>query len=94
MNAWSGLPISFDAHRLIWLAEKQGAQDAVTEGLFADYFTNGRDVGDRPVLTDIAVQAGLNRAKVEVLLAGTKAPKRSVNPRERRIKVAFLAYPQ
>jgi hypothetical protein len=63
-------PNTFDAHRLIWLAEKLGVQDAVIEGLFASYFTNGRDVGDRPVLMDIAVQAGLNRAKVEVLLAG------------------------
>jgi predicted DsbA family dithiol-disulfide isomerase len=63
-------PNTFDAHRLIWLTEKRSAQDAVIEGLFAGYFTNGRDVGDRPVLTDIAVQAGLNRAKVEVLLAG------------------------
>jgi predicted DsbA family dithiol-disulfide isomerase len=63
-------PNTFDAHRLIWFAEKQGVQDAVIEGLFAGYFTNGRDVGDRPVLTDIAIQAGLNRATVEVFLAG------------------------
>jgi hypothetical protein len=56
-----------------YVAKRQldpGRADAVIEGLFAGYFTNGRDVGDRPVLMDIAVQAGLNRAKVEVLLAG------------------------
>src|ERR1700726_1317661 len=46
-------PNTIDAHRLIWLAGKQGVQDAVVEGLFAGYFTNGRDVGDRAGLAQI-----------------------------------------
>src|SRR5271167_1703883 len=58
-------PNTFDAHRLVWLAEKQSAQDAVIEGLFAGYFTNGRDIGDRAVLAEIGVEAGFERAKVE-----------------------------
>jgi predicted DsbA family dithiol-disulfide isomerase len=61
-------PNTFDAHRLIWLAEKEGVQDAVVEGLFAGYFTNGRDVGDRNVLAQIAAGAGLDRDKVEAFL--------------------------
>jgi predicted DsbA family dithiol-disulfide isomerase len=62
-------PNTFDAHRLVWFAEKRGVQDAVIEGLFAGYFTNGRDVGDQAILTEIGVEAGLDRAKVEVFLA-------------------------
>jgi predicted DsbA family dithiol-disulfide isomerase len=61
-------PNTFDAHRLIWLAEKEGVQDAVVEGLFAGYFTNGRDVGDRAVLAQIAAEAGLNHDQVEAFL--------------------------
>lgn len=61
-------PNTFDAHRLIWLAGKQGVQDAVVEGLFAGYFTNGRDVGDRDVLAQIAAEAGLDRDKVRSFL--------------------------
>jgi len=61
-------PNTFDAHRLIWLAEKEGVQDAVVEGLFAGYFTNGRDVGDHDVLAQIAAGAGLDRDKVKAFL--------------------------
>src|ERR1700731_4298380 len=61
-------PNTFDAHRLIWFAEKQGVQDAVIEGLFAGYFTNGRDVGGRAVLAQIAAEAGLNHDQVEAFL--------------------------
>ena len=57
-------PNTFDAHRLIWLAEKEGVQNAVVEGLFAGYFTNGRDVGDHDVLAQIAAGAGLDRDRV------------------------------
>jgi len=61
-------PNTLDAHRLIWLAEKEGIQDAVVEGLFAGYFTNGQDVGDRDVLAQIAAGAGLDRDKVKAFL--------------------------
>src|SRR5580700_7293928 len=33
-------PNTFDAHRLIWLADKDGVQDAVVEALFRAYFTD------------------------------------------------------
>src|ERR1700732_3554952 len=37
-------PNTLDAHRLIWLAEKEGVQNAVVEALFRAYFTEGRDI--------------------------------------------------
>src|SRR6266853_6026252 len=61
-------PNTFDAHRLIWLADREGVQDAVVEGLFAGYFTNGRDVGDHDVLAQIAAGAGLDRDRVRAFL--------------------------
>lgn len=55
-------PNTFDAHRLIWFAGKKGAQDAVVDGLFKAFFIQGRDIGDRQVLVDIARDAGLDAA--------------------------------
>jgi predicted DsbA family dithiol-disulfide isomerase len=52
-------PNTFDAHRLIWLAEKTGVQDAVVESLFHAYFMEGRDVGDRGVLREIGERHSL-----------------------------------
>jgi len=50
---------SHAAHRLIQAAKAHGAGDAVEEALFHAYFTEGRDIGDRTVLADLAVKAGL-----------------------------------
>jgi predicted DsbA family dithiol-disulfide isomerase len=61
-------PNTLDAHRLIWLAEKEGVQDAVVEALFRAYFTEGEDIGDTPTLLDVVASAGLNRARAEAML--------------------------
>ena len=50
-------PNTLDAHRLIWLAGREGVQDAVMEAVFVAYFTQGRDIGDLDVLADCAAQA-------------------------------------
>ncbi|MDE2514885.1 MAG: DsbA family oxidoreductase [Rhodospirillales bacterium] len=57
-------PNTIDAHRLIWLGGRNGEQDALTEALFAAYFTEGADIGDRAVLAAIAGQAGLDPVQV------------------------------
>jgi len=66
-------PNTLDAHRLIWLAGREGKQDAVVEALFAAYFTQGRDVGDAEVLADCAAAGGMDRAAVAAFLAGDVA---------------------
>src|ERR1019366_8500607 len=53
-------PNTLDAHRLIWLADKEGVQDAVVEALFQGYFTEGRDISSRPTLIDVVAEAGLD----------------------------------
>ncbi len=67
----SRTPNTFEAHRLIWLAGKEGVQDAVVEALFRAYFTEGRDIGDTSVLIDIAAEAGLDKEKVATFFSGT-----------------------
>ena len=54
-------PNTLDAHRLIWLAEKQGVQDAVVESLFRAYFIEGKDISNRQILLNVVAEAGLDR---------------------------------
>jgi predicted DsbA family dithiol-disulfide isomerase len=63
-------PNTLDAHRLIWLADKEGIQDAVVEAVFRAYFTEGRDIGDLPTLLDVAAGAGLASGRAEAVLNG------------------------
>jgi predicted DsbA family dithiol-disulfide isomerase len=61
-------PNTVDAHRLIWLADQQGCQDAVVEGLFRAYFTEGRDIGNRQTLIDLAAEARVERDLADAML--------------------------
>jgi predicted DsbA family dithiol-disulfide isomerase len=58
-------PNTLDAHRLIWLADEEGVQDAVVEALFRAYFSEGRDIGNRQTLLGVVAEAGLDRGKAE-----------------------------
>ena len=62
-------PNTFDAHRLIWLAGREGVQDAVVEGLFRAYFLEGKNVGERTILRQAGMAAGLDAARVEEMFA-------------------------
>jgi predicted DsbA family dithiol-disulfide isomerase len=68
-------PNTLDAHRLVWFAGREEVQDAVMEAVFKAYFTQGRDIGDRDVLADCAVEGGLDRTTVTDFLAGETAAK-------------------
>lgn len=61
-------PNTLDAHRLIWLADQEGCQDAVVEALFRAYFTEGRDISNCQTLIDVVAEAGLDRQRAEAML--------------------------
>ncbi len=63
-------PNTFNAHRVLWMAEKEGKGNAAHNAFFKAYFTDGRDLGDKKVLAEVAVSTGLDKAAVESLLAG------------------------
>ena len=75
-----GLPFDFDrgqvrvgtlpAHRLLWLAARQGDADAVGEALFHAHFAEGRNLADPEVLVAAGGAGGLPEARVRELLAG------------------------
>lgn len=70
-------PNTLDAHRLIRWAASAGAQDAIVERLFHDFFVAGKDIGDRNVLLDAARDCGMDPQIVSDLLA-SEADKESV----------------
>lgn len=63
-------PNTFRAHRVLWLAEREGKAAETQEAFFRGYFTEGKDLGDGKVLADLAGKAGLPAARVEELLRG------------------------
>ena len=64
------LPSTIDAHRLVNWAAGQGKLVDAVDALFAAYFVDGRNIGDRDTLLSIAKSIGLDRAIVAELLAG------------------------
>ena len=58
-------PNTLDAHRLIRWAGAGDRQDAVVERLFRLYFEEGRDIGDRRLLIEVARSCGMDAARVE-----------------------------
>lgn len=69
-------PNSFAAHRLSWLAAREGRQRKVVEGILQGYFSEGRNIGDLEVLAGIAEDAGLDREMARQFLEseeGTEA---------------------
>lgn len=63
---------TFDAHRVVKLAATHGRATEAKERLFAAHFTEGRALGDRATLVELATELGLDAAEVEATLAGDR----------------------
>jgi len=63
-------PNTLDAHRLIHWAGIEQRQTPVVAALFKAYFVDGRDIGDKATLAEIAGECGLDAAMTATLLAG------------------------
>ena len=58
------VPNTFDAHRLVWLAEQHNRQEQVVEAFFRGYFEEGIDLSDRDALAALAEAGGLQRQRI------------------------------
>ncbi|UKE74565.1 DsbA family oxidoreductase [Xanthomonas graminis] len=75
-----GLPFDFDrgqvqvttlpAHRLLWLAAREGDAEAVAEALFHAHFAEGRNLAEAGTLLAAGAAGGLPAARVQALLDG------------------------
>jgi predicted DsbA family dithiol-disulfide isomerase len=62
LDAIRRTPNTLDAHRLARYAARHGCDPAIAaEAIFCAYFQQGRDIGDRGVLADIAGELSLDR---------------------------------
>lgn len=66
-------PNTFDAHRLIWLAQREDKQNDVVEELFHAYFVEGLEITTREGLLVLAERVGLDREKTRAFLHSDKA---------------------
>jgi predicted DsbA family dithiol-disulfide isomerase len=63
---------TFDAHRLVHLAQEHGLQDPMKERLLRAYFTEGELVGDHETLVRLGVEVGLEEDEVRHTLASDR----------------------
>jgi predicted DsbA family dithiol-disulfide isomerase len=63
---------TFDAHRLVHLAETHGLQDEMKERLLGAYFTEGELMSDHDTLVRLAAEVGLDERQARELLAGDR----------------------
>jgi predicted DsbA family dithiol-disulfide isomerase len=63
---------TFDAHRLVHLAEVHDLQDAMKERLLQAYFREGELMSDHDTLVRLATEVGLEGQEVRELLAGRR----------------------
>jgi predicted DsbA family dithiol-disulfide isomerase len=61
---------TFDAHRLAQSARDTANEDALLDGLFRAYFTEGRLLSDHDVLREVAASAGLDEGITAKVLTG------------------------
>jgi predicted DsbA family dithiol-disulfide isomerase len=70
----NGVPDTLDAHRLVWLAAREGQPGEVVADLvdriYRAHFSEGRDIGNRATLAEIAGEARLDPARTAEQLAG------------------------
>jgi predicted DsbA family dithiol-disulfide isomerase len=62
-------PNTFLAHRVSWLAEREGKQRAWAEAAFEAYFARGQDLGSAEVLAEIASGSTLDGNAVAAFLS-------------------------
>jgi predicted DsbA family dithiol-disulfide isomerase len=69
----AAVPHTFEAHRLVWLAARDGLRGEVVADLvdriYRAYFAEGRDIGNRAALTALTREAGLDAVRVAEQLA-------------------------
>ena len=87
------IPNTFNAHRLLWKAKREGLQTELSEALFKAYFTDGRDVGSVEVLSDIANEVGIDKEKSKKFLLSKEGGQETADEEMNFIEKSIGAVP-
>ena len=61
---------TLDAHRLLHFAKERNVQNEMKERLFKAYYTEGKNIGDKETLAQLAEEVGLAANEVKTVLSG------------------------
>ena len=64
----SRMPNSFNTHLLVEYAKEKKLQNKIVEDLFKSYFLGGKNIGDPTILTEIAINCGIENFAYEELI--------------------------
>ena len=81
------------AHRLLWLAEQCGVQEAVQERLLRAYFCEGRNMGDPDALAELAADVGLDADEVRAYLDSDAGRPEVEEQLRRAVELGMTAVP-
>jgi predicted DsbA family dithiol-disulfide isomerase len=70
-------PNTLDGHRLHWWARETDSQDVLAEALFRAYFSEGHDLGNLDVLTDVAAEVGHSPEQTQRFLRSNEGARKS-----------------
>lgn len=87
-------PVStFDARRLVHLADRGGRADALLEHLYRAYHVEGRNIADPGTLTELAGAAGLDQTEVGAVLKTDAYAGRVAGDRQRATVLGVRGVP-
>jgi predicted DsbA family dithiol-disulfide isomerase len=86
-------PNTFDAHRLIWSAGREGRQDEMVGRLFRAYFEEGLDLSHRPTLARLADEVGMDGSSTADWLASEEGVKEVRGEEQTGLQLGIRAVP-
>jgi predicted DsbA family dithiol-disulfide isomerase len=84
---------TFDAHRLVHLAEVHDLQDAMKERLLQAYFSEGELISDHGSLLALGIEVGLPDEEVRELLAGDRFAEEVRDDERTAVELGITAVP-
>jgi predicted DsbA family dithiol-disulfide isomerase len=86
-------PNTRDAHRLIAWAQRHGDAGRLVDRLFAAYFIEGRDPGERAELAAIASEAGHDASEVSAMLESSEGADEIIASERRAAEIGIGGVP-
>ena len=87
------IPNTFNAHRLLWKAREFGIQTELSEALFKCYFTEGKDIGSKEVLLEVATKVGMDFKTIQLFLDSKEGGKETADEEMSFIEKSIGAVP-